>query len=81
MIPKYPLTLPWRAKRHQVEDDQAKIAWGYTKLLALCLLAEEDFEFQNMQFDCRLRAIGAVNKILTQLALMPEDEKYALANS
>lgn len=80
-MPKYPKLLSWRAKRYQVEDDQAKIAWGYTRLMALCLLAEEDYEFQNMQFEAKLVALGAINKILAQLAIMPEAEKYKLVNS
>jgi hypothetical protein len=78
-MPKYPLVLPWKAKQHSVEDDQAKVAWGYTKLLAMCLLAEDDYEFQNLQFDARLRTIGAINKIVAQVALMTEIEKYKLA--
>lgn len=81
MKPKYPKLLQLKAKRHFVEDDQAKIAWGYTKLQALCLLAEEDYEWQNMQFECRLQAIGAFNKILAALAMMPKDQKSKLANS
>ena len=79
MKPKYPKLMSWKARRFNVEDDQAKLAWGYTKLMSLCLLAEEDFEFQNLQFETRLRAIGALNKIIASLAVMPEDEKSKLA--
>ena len=81
MKPKYPKLLPLKAKRFYVEDDQAKMAWNYTKLLALIMMAEEDFEFQNLQFETRLRAIGALNKILANLSIMSEEEKSKLANS
>ena len=78
-MPKYPLVLPWKAKQYCVEDDQAKVAWGYTKLLAMCLLAEDDYEYMNLQFELKLRTIGAINKIVTQVALMTEAQKNRLA--
>ena len=75
---KYPKTLPWKAAKHNVEEDQAKIAWGQTMLLTKILMAEEDFEFQNEQFDTRLKVLGFINDMLARTLTLTVKQKIAL---
>ncbi len=77
-MPKYPKVLPRRAKQFGVEDDQAKLAWAYTKFMAMRVRSDTDYEFMNQEFETRLRAIGALNALQAQLALMSPVQKYRL---
>lgn len=77
---KYPKKLPRMARHYNVEDEQAKLAWNYTKLLATLFLLQDDSEFQNMQLDSRLRTIGALNKLVAQSLQFNQDRKFILAS-
>lgn len=74
----YPKLLPWKAAKHHVEDEQAKIAWGQTMLLANILMAEEDHEFINMQLDTRLKTLGFLNDMMLKVLSMSKAEKFKL---
>ena len=81
MKKSYPKLLHWKAKQFDVEDDQAKVAWGHTRLMAMCMMLDKDHAYVNQQFESRLQAIGALNKIYGSLATMSQLEKYALVTS
>ena len=78
---KYPKKLPRMARRFNVEDEQAKMAWNYTKLLATLFMLQEDNEFLNTQLEARLRALSAMNKLVAQTSLLSQDQKFRLASS
>jgi hypothetical protein len=46
--------------------------------MAMLLLSDTDYEFMNQEFETRLRAIGALNALQAQLALMSSVQKYRL---